>query len=104
MKMVIDMPKELYDYLKAGEYDEHLDKRLDYVLRFAVKDGIPLPEHYGRLGDLDALEDEFSMLEKVTNADTDADRRIHEQVMDCWGMIMKAPTITPAMEGAEQCR
>ena len=47
MKLVIDIPKELYDYMQSETYDKHLDRRFDYRIRFAVKDGIPLPKGHG---------------------------------------------------------
>lgn len=42
MKMVIDIPKELYDYIQGEQYDEHLDKRFDYMIRQSVRTGTPL--------------------------------------------------------------
>ena len=47
MQVVIEMDEELYNYMQTDEYDEHLDKRFDYQIRFAVKDGIPLPKVHG---------------------------------------------------------
>lgn len=55
MKIVIDIPKELYDYMQSETYDKHLDRRFDYRIRFAVKNGIPLPKGHGRLIDVDKL-------------------------------------------------
>ena len=52
MKVVIDLPEKLYNYIKSDNYDEHLDRRFDYKVRFAVKEGIPLPKGHGRLIDV----------------------------------------------------
>ena len=49
MQVVIDIDDELYNYMKTEEYDEHLNKRFDHQIRFAVKDGTPLPKGHGRL-------------------------------------------------------
>ena len=55
MKIVIDIDEELYNYIHSKSYDEHLDSRFDYQIRFAVKDGTLLPRGHGRLTDLDEL-------------------------------------------------
>ena len=60
MKIVINIDEELYNYIQTEGYDGHLDRRFDYQIRFAVKNGTPLPEHHGRLGDLDKLEKEMN--------------------------------------------
>lgn len=51
MQIVINIPEELYNYMQTEEYNEQLDKRFDYKIRFAVKDGTPLPKGHGRLID-----------------------------------------------------
>lgn len=55
IELVIKIDEELYNYMQKGEYDKHLDKRFDYQIRFAVKDGIPLPKGHGKIGDLGKL-------------------------------------------------
>ena len=60
MQIVIDIPKELYDYMQSETYDKHLDRRFDYRIRFAVKDGIPLPKGHGRLIDAEKLAREIN--------------------------------------------
>lgn len=47
IELVIKIPEELYNYMQTEQYDEHLDKRFDYQIRFAVKDGISLPKDMG---------------------------------------------------------
>lgn len=44
MQVVIEIDEKLYNYMQTEEYDKHLDKRFDYQIRFAVKDGTPLPK------------------------------------------------------------
>ena len=46
MEIVIDIDEELYNYIQTEGYDEHLDKRFDYQIRFAVKNGTPLPKEH----------------------------------------------------------
>lgn len=55
IELIIKIDEELYNYIQTEEYDEHLDKRFDYQIRFAVKDGTPLPKGHGRLIDVDDL-------------------------------------------------
>jgi hypothetical protein len=42
MQIVIKIDEKLYNYMQTEEYDKHLDKRFDYQIRFAVKNGIPI--------------------------------------------------------------
>lgn len=58
-QVVIDLSEELYNYMQTEEYDEHLDRRFDYQIRFAVKNGTPLPKGHGKLIDADVLCDYF---------------------------------------------
>ena len=51
MKLIIDIPDELYNYIKSDKYDEHLEKRFDFKIRNSVENGTPLPEKHGRLID-----------------------------------------------------
>ena len=45
MKLVINIPEELYNYVQSESYDEHLDRRFDYRIRFAVRDATPLSDN-----------------------------------------------------------
>lgn len=57
MKIVIDIDEELYNYIQTEEYDEHLSKRFDYQIRFAVKDGTPLTNVLNMISkEVDALK------------------------------------------------
>ena len=93
-QIIVELSEEQYEALNNLKQFGDV-KYVPYYER-ALANGILLPEHYGRLGDLDALEDEFSMLEKMTNDDSDIDRIIHKEIMKCWKMVMQAPTIIPA--------
>lgn len=55
MQIVIKIPKEIYEKIKhrrVNQYD------IDDICQ-SVYDGIPLPEHHGRLIDADALQTEM---------------------------------------------
>lgn len=58
MQIVIDIDEELYNYMQTEEYNEHLDKRFDYQIRFSIKNGTLLPKRHGRLIDADAVLEE----------------------------------------------
>ncbi len=78
MKIVIDIDKELYNYMRTEEYDKYLDKRFDYQIRPAVGNGIPLSEKCGDLTDLLALTDDgmskafFDWAKTIMEADTES--------------------------------
>ena len=63
MQLVIDIDDELYDYIRTEEYDEHLDKRFDYQIRFSVKNGKPIKKGHGRIGDLDKLDNKLKRMQ-----------------------------------------
>lgn len=60
MEIIIKIPKEIY----TGEQTTGI---LPIVVD-AIGKGIPLPEHHGRLGDLDALEEYFRNVRKELKA------------------------------------
>lgn len=41
-----------------------MDKRFDYQIRFAVKNGAPLYKGHGRIGDLDKLDNRLKRMQK----------------------------------------
>ena len=53
MKLIIDIPDEAYELLKNKQV-------LDNIAESIIANGIPLPGMYGRLGDLDELEQRIS--------------------------------------------
>ena len=69
MKIVIDIPEELYAYIQGERYDERLDKRFDYMIRRFVRTGTPLPKGHGRLIDADAITKDLNALKEGTNAE-----------------------------------
>ena len=56
MQIVIDIPEESYNNLKIG----CTQRVSDGEMIEAIVNGTPLPKGHGRLGDLDALEEEIS--------------------------------------------
>ena len=67
MKIVIKIDDDAYkDLIQTGENTINLGVLL--ALREAVKNGTPIPEHHGRLGDLDALEENFRNIRKELKA------------------------------------
>lgn len=56
IQIVIEMDEKLYNYMQTEEYDKHLDRRFDYQIRFAVKDGTPLPKDHGRIVDISKID------------------------------------------------
>jgi hypothetical protein len=57
IELVIKLDEELYNYMQKGEYDKHLDKRFDYQIRFAVKDGTPIPKRHGNIIDVNSIKE-----------------------------------------------
>ena len=57
MKLVIDLPEELFNYITGEGFNDHLDRRFDFKIRMAVKDGRPMPKNHGRLIDADHFKD-----------------------------------------------
>lgn len=60
MKIVIDIPKEMYQTIKETNMvisGRRSGRRFDYILFNAVSTGIPLPQGHGRLIDADYLKD-----------------------------------------------
>lgn len=92
MKIVIEIPEEEYEFCKKQYDTECLD-----VLMIAVKYGTPLPEHHGRLGDLDALEKDMINGIKAGNYEDGYDYYSHINNMDdCVECVKYADTIIEA--------
>ena len=77
MKVVIDIPKVYYDALKQANVivkGQRSGKTLESVIYNAVGNGVPLPEHHGRLIDADVLvdgmEDDYEFCEAVNATPT----------------------------------
>lgn len=56
MQIAIKIDEELYNYIQTEKYDKHLDARFDYQVRFAVKNGTPLPKGHGDIIDRSKIE------------------------------------------------
>lgn len=51
VEVVLKMPRELIEYIKSEKYDERLDRRFDYMVRFAMKNSKELPKGHDNLVD-----------------------------------------------------
>lgn len=67
MKIVIEISEEDYKLIKSYGKNS-TNYRISLNLYDAVRDGTPLPEYHGRLGDLDALEEYFRNVRKELKA------------------------------------
>lgn len=77
MKIVIDIPEDAYNYIKAN------GARIPYYkLTNAIKKGTPLPKEHGRLIDADALNFNANYNEPL----------IHKQDIDNAPTIIEADT------------
>ena len=70
MEIVIKIPKEAKQAFDCAESNDLKGGYYDHggVIGIAIKNGTPLPEHHGRLGDLDALEENFRNIRKELKA------------------------------------
>ena len=71
MQIVIDITEEIYKHLLSRYKYQNIDdiglSELDKV-GVSIKNGTPLPEKHGRLGDFDALEEYFRNVRKELKA------------------------------------
>lgn len=65
MQIVIDISDILMEYIVKGK---DLSEEQNDEMALAIANGEPLPEHHGRLGDLDALEEYFGNVRKELKA------------------------------------
>lgn len=79
MQLVIDIPKDAYDFIKRTGYHTQ-------SLHEAIKNGVPLPADHGRLIDMDAI------LKKYWNYPTGIGQK----------QIESMPTIVKATEDVEK--
>ena len=67
MQIVIDIDDDMYK--SVANNDAYVLGDVDWILlENAIANGTPLPEHHGRLGDLDALEEYFRNVRKELKA------------------------------------
>lgn len=96
MTIVIDIPEKTYSALTHTEFDANL---VVNEMRKAIVNGKPLPEHYGRLGDLDDLEAEMINGIRAGNYEEGYEEYAHINDMDdCIECVKYAPTI---IEGSD---
>lgn len=55
MKIVIKIPDKLYEYIVKGK---DLSEEQNDEMALAIADGMLLPEHHGRLIDIDKIDDD----------------------------------------------
>lgn len=92
VELVIKIDEKLYNYMQTEVYNPYLDKRFDYAIRFAVRDGKPLPKRHGRLIDISEYEDNYY---NVTIAYDDGDH-IYEKYTR-----IELPTVVEADKESE---
>lgn len=59
-ELVIKIPEDIYKDIMAHNREMREGGKSAYYFEGLIKNGTPLPENHGRLGDLDALEEEMS--------------------------------------------
>ena len=91
MKLVIDINEDIY---KAIQRRVTNPKEIINQTDKAIANGIPLPKDCGRLGDLDALEQEMINGIKAGNYEDGYDKYAHiNNVDDCVDCVRYANTI-----------
>lgn len=100
MQIVIDIPEEDYERLKVFKKAPFCS--LTSRVYEAIANGTPLPENYGRLGDLDALYEEMENGIKAGNYENGYEDYAHINNMDdCLEAVKYAETIIPATKEGE---
>lgn len=95
MKIVIDIDEEDYAVILANA--DIVNKRKKHTLEEAVLNGIPLPKGHGRLGDLDAVEQEMINGIKAGIYEEEHEHYQHINDMDdCIECVRYADTIIEA--------
>ena len=93
MKIVIDIPSEMYDWLDNGFPDEDDAEKLWQI----VKNGIPLPKGHGRLIDASRLKVELECGIRAGNYEKGYEKYPHINSMDdCVDAVEYADTIIEA--------
>ena len=93
MKIVIEIDDDMYK--SVANNDAYVLGDVDWILlENAIANGTPLPEHHGRLGDLDALEAEMINGIKAGNYEEGYEEYAHINDMDdCIECVRYEPTI-----------
>jgi hypothetical protein len=87
MKIVIKIDDELYNEILSRKYSKTRIEK-------AVANGIPLPEHHGRLIDGDKVLDEIEKQYPASVSETDKRKR-YARLVYYWA-VKNAPTIIEA--------
>lgn len=96
-ELVIKIPEEQYRTLNATTQNDVVTAIDHALLLEAIKNGTPLPEGHGRLGDLDALEKEIINGIKAGNYEEGYENFPHiNNVDDCVECVKYADTIIEA--------
>lgn len=96
MKIVIDIPEDIYNEIKEGLYDKNLRE-----MAIAIGNGTPIPNGHGKIADIDAIyQDICDSIEEMTKIGIIIDGEY------LWGKlndaIDNAPTIIEADSEAEE--
>lgn len=96
MQIVIDIPEEIYEEIKATKSIYRTGAK---VLCNAIVNGTPIPKGHGRIGDLDALENEMINGIKAGNLEEGYEEYANINNMDdCVQCVKYADTIIEADE------
>ena len=49
MKLIIDIPKSIYEYMQTDKYDRHKTEYFEMIIPHSVKDGTPLEEEFEKI-------------------------------------------------------
>ena len=94
MQIVIEIPERIYDTIQA---DEMISRVQLAVLQMHILEGTPLPEHHGRLIDVNELLDDIGLEDNDENRDCNTGEIITLENID------RISTIIPATkEGDEE--
>lgn len=61
VKLIIEIDKELLDYIRNEHYDKHLQQRFDYQSKWAIKNGKPLQTGHWISSPYDHIGDDCSV-------------------------------------------
>lgn len=85
MKLIIDIPKSIYEYMQTDKYDRHKTEYFEMIIPHSVKDGTPLEEELEKIRakinskDIDCLyEEDFAYSYGLHEAIQIIDDRISE--------------------------
>lgn len=95
MQIVIEIDSELFDAI----HDGYIESNDHFYVMDAVKNGTPLPEHHGRLVDIDNVE-----VVKTLDPKHEYTKGFNAGVDHVINAIYNAPTIIPATKEEKHCK